>query len=218
LSQIPNPISARASVLAIPLGGLGEFGMNMMAYRTGDDILVVDAGLMFPEEELLGVDVVLPDITYLKQNLAMIRAIVLTHAHEDHIGALPYIMPELNVPVYGSRFTLALLRKKLTESGHLADAVLREMVPGEKISIGAFVVEPIHVTHSTVDCLALAIRTPAGVVIICRSIYTRLQDTGRRECWRCSATAPMPSAPAIRHRSAPCARSSRRWCGERREE
>ena len=165
MSQNPNPVNARASVLAIPLGGLGEFGMNMMAYRSGNDILVVDAGLMFPEEELLGVDVVLPDITYLKQNLSMVRGIVLTHAHEDHIGALPYIMPELKVPVYGSRFTLAMLRKKLTESGHLPEAVLREMVPGEKISIGAFEVEPIHVTHSTVDCLALAIRTPAGVII-----------------------------------------------------
>ena len=105
------------SLWAIPLGGLGEFGMNMMALRTGDDIIVIDAGLMFPEQELLGVDIVIPDITYLKQNKRMVRAIVLTHGHEDHIGALPYILGDLNVPVYGTQFTLALVRKKLEEHG-----------------------------------------------------------------------------------------------------
>ena len=99
------------SLTAIPLGGFGEFGMNMMALRLGDDILVIDAGMMFPESELLGVDLVIPDITYLKQNRAQVRAIVLTHGHEDHIGALPYILRDLNVPVYGTRFTLALVKK-----------------------------------------------------------------------------------------------------------
>jgi ribonuclease J len=99
------------SLTAIPLGGLGEFGMNMMALRVGDDILVIDAGMMFPESELLGVDLVIPDISYLKQNRAHVRAIVLTHGHEDHIGALPYILRDLNVPVYGTRFTLALVKK-----------------------------------------------------------------------------------------------------------
>ncbi len=152
-------------MLAIPLGGFGEFGMNMIAYRSGDDIIVVDAGLMFPEAELLGVDVVLPDITYLKQNIPAVRAIVLTHAHEDHIGALPYIIADLNVPVYGTRFTLALLRKKLSEGNHLDEARLREIVPGEILRLGAFEIEPIHVTHSTIDCVALAIRTPAGVIL-----------------------------------------------------
>ncbi len=139
--------------------------MNMLAYRCGDEILVVDAGLMFPEAELLGVDVVLPDITYLKQNLAFVRGIILTHAHEDHIGAMPYLLSELNVPIYGTRFTLALLRKKLEENGSIEEAVLREIVPGEKIGIGPFEIEPIHVTHSTIDCVALAIRTPVGVII-----------------------------------------------------
>ena len=105
------------SLTVIPLGGLGEFGMNMMALRFGEDIIVIDAGMMFPESELLGVDLVIPDITYLKQNRAHVRAIVLTHGHEDHIGALPYILRDLNVPVYGTRFTLALVKKRLEEAG-----------------------------------------------------------------------------------------------------
>jgi ribonuclease J len=153
------------SLTAIPLGGLGEFGMNMMVLRLGDDILVVDAGMMFPESELLGVDLVIPDITYLKQNRAHVRAIVLTHGHEDHIGALPYILKDLNVPVYGTRFTLALVKKRLDEAGLLESTTLREVIPSRMVEIGPFEVEFISVTHSTVDCVALAIRTPLGVVI-----------------------------------------------------
>jgi len=153
------------SLIAIPLGGLGEFGMNMMALRLGDDIIVLDAGMMFPESELLGVDLVIPDTTYLKQNRAMVRAIVLTHGHEDHIGALPYILKDLNVPVYGTRFTLALVKKRLDEAGLLDSTTLREVIPGRLVEIGPFEVEFIAVTHSTVDCVALAIRTPLGVVI-----------------------------------------------------
>ncbi|HEY6268819.1 MAG TPA: ribonuclease J [Candidatus Acidoferrum sp.] len=153
------------SLIAIPLGGLGEFGMNMMALRLGDDIIVIDAGMMFPESELLGVDLVIPDTTYLKQNRAMVRAIVLTHGHEDHIGALPYILKDLNVPVYGTRFTLALVKKRLDEAGLLDSTTLREVIPGRLVEIGPFEVEFIAVTHSTVDCVALAIRTPLGVVI-----------------------------------------------------
>lgn len=150
---------------AIPLGGLGEFGMNMLALRYGDDILVIDAGLMFPEAELLGVDLVVPDITYLKQNRSYVRAILLTHGHEDHIGAVPYLLPELNVPIYGTQFTLALLGKKLEEFGLTDQATLHEVLPGRRIEIGPFEVEFIYVTHSTIDCVALAIRTPLGVVI-----------------------------------------------------
>jgi ribonuclease J len=153
------------SLTAIPLGGLGEFGMNMMALRLGDDIIVIDAGMMFPESELLGVDLVIPDITYLKQNRANVRAIVLTHGHEDHIGALPYILRDLNVPVYGTRFTLALVKKRLDEAGLLESSTLREVLPGRLVEIGPFEIEFISVTHSTVDCVALAIRTPLGVVI-----------------------------------------------------
>ena len=153
------------SLTAIPLGGLGEFGMNMMALRLGDEIIVIDAGMMFPESELLGVDLVIPDISYLKQNRANVRAIVLTHGHEDHIGALPYILKDLNVPVYGTRFTLALVKKRLDEAGLLESTTLREVLPGRLVEIGPFEIEFISVTHSTVDCVALAIRTPLGVVI-----------------------------------------------------
>ena len=156
---------SKPSLWAIPLGGLGEFGMNMMALRSGDDILVIDAGMMFPEDELLGVDIVIPDITYLKQHRAMVRAIVLTHGHEDHIGALPYILRDLNVPIYGTSFTLALVRKRLAEHALLDSAVLHEIAPGGRTKIGAFEVEYIYVTHSTIDCVALAVRTPLGVII-----------------------------------------------------
>ncbi len=153
------------SLTAIPLGGLGEFGMNMMALRLGEDILVIDAGMMFPESELLGVDLVIPDITYLKQNRAHVRAIVLTHGHEDHIGALAYILRDLNVPIYGTRFTLALVKKRLEEAGLLDSTTLREVLPGRLVEIGPFEIEFISVTHSTIDCVALAIRTPVGVII-----------------------------------------------------
>jgi len=155
----------KPSLLAIPLGGLGEFGMNMLVLRVGDDMILIDAGMMFPEAELLGVDIVIPDITYLKQNREHLRAILLTHGHEDHIGALPYILRDLNAPIFGTRFTLALVHKRLEEHGLLDKADLREVIPGRKIEIGQFEVEFISVTHSTIDCVALAIRTPVGVII-----------------------------------------------------
>ena len=149
----------------MPLGGLGEFGMNCMAVRWGDDIIVIDAGLMFPEAELLGVDIVVPDISYLIENRQRVRAIVLTHGHEDHIGALPWILSELNVPVWGTEFTLAYVEDKLEEHGLLDAADLREIRPGERFKIGPFTVHPIQVTHSLVDCVALAVHTPLGVII-----------------------------------------------------
>ncbi|MFZ0881425.1 MAG: ribonuclease J [Candidatus Acidiferrales bacterium] len=156
---------SKPSVLAIPLGGLGEFGMNMLVLRCRDDIIVIDAGLMFPEAELLGVDIVIPDITYLKQHRHMVRAILLTHGHEDHIGSIPYILGDLNVPIYGTKFTLALVKKKLEEHGLLEEAKLNEIAAGQRIEIGPFQIEFLHVTHSTIDCVALAIRTPLGVII-----------------------------------------------------
>jgi len=149
----------------VPLGGLGEFGMNCMAVRWGDDILVVDAGLMFPESELLGVDIVVPDISYLTENRERVRGIVLTHGHEDHIGALPWVLSELNVPVWGTEFTLAYVEDKLEEHGLLETADLRELRAENRVKIGPFTVHPIQVTHSLVDCVALAIHTPVGIVI-----------------------------------------------------
>jgi ribonuclease J len=148
-----------------PLGGLGEFGMNCMAVRWGDDIIVIDAGLMFPESELLGVDIVVPDITYLLEHREKVRGIVLTHGHEDHIGGLPWILAELQVPVFGTEFTLALVENKLDEHELLDDADLREIRAGTRFNLGPFTINPIQVTHSLVDCVALAIHTPLGVVI-----------------------------------------------------
>ena len=149
----------------IPLGGLGEFGMNCLALRWEDDIIVIDAGLMFPESELLGVDIVVPDITYLVENKQCVRAIILTHGHEDHIGGLPWILSELKVPVYATEFTLAYVEGKLDEHKLLDEIELIEIEPRQKFSIGPFTIEPIRVTHSLVDCVALAIETPVGVVI-----------------------------------------------------
>jgi ribonuclease J len=149
----------------IPLGGLGEFGMNCLAIRWEDDIIVIDAGLMFPESELLGVDIVVPDITYLIENKQCVRAIILTHGHEDHIGGLPWILSELKVPVYATEFTLAYVEGKLDEHRLLDEIELIEISPKEKFTIGPFTIEPIRVTHSLVDCVALAVETPVGVVI-----------------------------------------------------
>src|SRR6266849_5829441 len=149
----------------VPLGGLGEFGMNSMAIRYGDDIIVVDAGMMFPDSELLGVDIVTPDFTYLEQNREHVRALILTHGHEDHIGAVPFLLSQLNIPVYGTAFTLALVERRLEEHDLLKEARLHTAKPGDRISIGPFVIELIRVTHSIVSAVALAITTPLGVVI-----------------------------------------------------
>jgi len=156
---------AQDKLKMIPLGGLGEFGMNCMALRWQNDIIVIDAGLMFPEEELLGVDIVVPDISYLTENRDKVRAILLTHGHEDHIGGLPWILSELNVPVYGTEFTLAYVEGKLDEHRLLDDADLQEMIPGKRFTLGPFSIMPIRVTHSLVDCVALAIHTPVGVIL-----------------------------------------------------
>ncbi len=156
---------AQDKLRMVPLGGLGEFGMNCMALRWQDDIIVIDAGLMFPEEELLGVDIVVPDISYLTENRTKVKAIVLTHGHEDHIGGLPWILSELNVPVYGTEFTLALVEGKLEEHRLLEDAELIEILPNNRFTLGPFSIMPIRVTHSLVDCVALAIHTPVGVVL-----------------------------------------------------
>lgn len=149
----------------IPLGGLGEFGKNMMAMRYGDDIIVIDAGMTFPEAELLGVDIVIPDFTYLKENAELVRGYVLTHGHEDHIGALPYVLAEINRPVYGTAFTLALVEGKLEEHGLLGSVKLHEVKAKQTIKIDPFSIEFIHVTHSIVNAAMLAITTPLGVIL-----------------------------------------------------
>jgi ribonuclease J len=149
----------------IPLGGLGEFGMNSMAIRYGDDIIVVDAGMMFPDAELLGVDIVTPDFSYLEQNSAYVRGVILTHGHEDHIGGVPFLLSQISVPVYGTAFTLALVERRLEEHQLLDEAVLHTVAPGDRLELGPFSIEFIHVTHSIVSCVALAITTPLGVVI-----------------------------------------------------
>ncbi len=154
-----------ASVRLIPLGGLGEFGLNMLAVASGDDLVVIDAGLMFPEAELLGVDVVIPDITFLKEQSHRIRGILLTHGHEDHIGALPYILRDLDVPVFGTRFTLALVRRRLEEHGLVEQVRLQEVAPRQTFRLGPFLIDPIQVTHSTADCVAFAVQTPAGTIV-----------------------------------------------------
>ncbi len=149
----------------IPLGGLGEFGMNCMAVRYGDDIIVLDAGMMFPDAELLGVDIVTPDFTYLEQNKEFVRGLVLTHGHEDHIGGIPFLLAQMNIPVYGTAFTLALVERRLEEHQMLDSAKLHKVKPGGKLVLGPFSIEFIHVTHSIVSCVLLAITTPLGVII-----------------------------------------------------
>lgn len=149
----------------VPLGGLGEFGMNSMALRYGDDIIVIDAGMMFPESELLGVDIVTPDFSYLEANADKVRGLLLTHGHEDHIGGIPFLLSLLNLPIYGTEFTLALVERRLDEHELLDEAKLNVVKPGDRIQLGPFEIEFIRVTHSIVSAVALAITTPLGVVI-----------------------------------------------------
>jgi ribonuclease J len=149
----------------VPLGGLGEFGMNMMSLTWGDTTIVIDAGVMFPDPDQLGVDLIVPDLTWLEQRRGQVKALVLTHGHEDHIGGVPYVLPLVDGPVYGTAFTLALLEPKLEEHGIEARERLRTVRPKETIAVGPFKIEFIRVTHSMPDCVALAIQTPIGMVI-----------------------------------------------------
>ena len=165
-SAPPAPSGLAPALSIIPLGGLGEVGMNMMVYQYGDDIIVVDAGVMFPDQEMLGIDVVIPDITFLKENIEKIRGIVITHGHEDHIGALPYLLPDLGYPpVYATPLTVGLIKAKLREWKMTDAAELFPMKPRESVTLGVFTVEYIRVTHSIVDGAALGITTPAGSII-----------------------------------------------------
>ena len=151
-------------VQIIPLGGLGEIGKNMTAIRVDDEIIVIDSGLMFPEEDMLGIDLVIPDITYLIENKDMVKAIVLTHGHEDHIGALPYVMKQIPVPVYGTRLTLGILEGRLKENG-VDSSNLHSVMAGDIINIGCFSVGFIRVNHSIPDAVGLSIKTPVGMIV-----------------------------------------------------
>ena len=148
----------------IPLGGVEEIGINMTVFEYGNDLIVVDAGLMFPEEDTLGVDFIIPDFSYLLNNREKVRAVILTHGHEDHTGALPFLLKELKIPVYGTPLTLGLVREKLREH-NLEDAELIPVMPRDIITIGVFSIEFVRVTHSIVDGVGLGITTPAGLVV-----------------------------------------------------
>ena len=149
----------------VALGGLGEFGMNMMALSWGETTIVVDAGVLFPEAELPGVDLIIPDLGYLQENGRRVAALVLTHGHEDHIGAVPYLVSQFDGPIYGTALTLALAGPKLEEHGIEAEGRLRTVAPNDRVTVGPFTIEFLRVTHSMPDCVALAIDTPAGLIV-----------------------------------------------------
>ncbi len=149
----------------IPLGGLGEFGLNMMVYETDQDIIVIDTGFMLPNSDMPGVDLIFPDIHYLVERHEKVRGILLTHGHEDHIGALAYVLQQIDAPVFGTQLTLSLTRGRLREYGVLDKAELNTIAPGDKVSLGDFTAEFIHVTHSIPDSVAIALQTPVGTVV-----------------------------------------------------
>ena len=151
-------------VQIIPLGGLGEIGKNMTVFRYGDDIILIDAGLMFPEDDMLGIDLVIPDISYLLENKDKVKAIFLTHGHEDHIGALPYVLKQLEVPVYGTALTLGILQGRLRENG-VSNENLITIKPGDRVGAGTFNLEFIRVNHSIPDAVSIVIKTPIGTII-----------------------------------------------------
>ncbi|MEG2539313.1 MAG: ribonuclease J, partial [Clostridium sp.] len=158
-------MSRKEKVKVIPLGGVNEIGKNITVIETKSEIVVVDGGLMFPDEEMYGVDIVIPDITYLLKNKDKVKGIMLTHGHEDHIGALPYILKQLNVPVYGTRLTIGMVETKLKEHGLLSTTTLKVVSPRDIISFEEISVEFIRNNHSIPDACSLAIHTPAGIIL-----------------------------------------------------
>ncbi len=148
-----------------PLGGLGQFGMNITAFRYDGQMIIVDCGMMFPDEDLLGADIAIPDLTYIEDHRDELIGIVLTHAHEDHVGALPFVLQSVEVPIYATQFTFALVEGKLQEFGLIDKVELRTIKQRQKFTLGPFEIEFIHVSHSLIECVALAIRTPVGVIV-----------------------------------------------------
>jgi ribonuclease J len=165
MNQSAVPAVSPATLEVVPLGGLGEFGMNMMAVSWEDTTILIDAGVMFPDPDQLGVDLIIPDMTYVEARRDQVKALILTHGHEDHIGGVPHVMPLFDGPVYGTAFTLALVEPKLEEHRIDAGERLKVVQPRDKITIGPFTIEFIRVTHSMPDCVALAIETPAGLIV-----------------------------------------------------
>ncbi|ETR72921.1 MAG: ribonuclease J [Candidatus Magnetoglobus multicellularis str. Araruama] len=159
------PIMDNLPLKIIPLGGLGEVGLNMMVIEYNKTLIIIDAGLMFPEEYMLGIDIVIPDFSYAKDRAENVAAIILTHGHEDHIGALPYVLKQISAPIYGTAYTLGLIRYKLEEHDLLHQVSLHEIFPRQKQIIGPFELDFIRVSHSVVDCVGLAIQTPVGCII-----------------------------------------------------
>jgi len=165
VSPYMDNITGQNPLRIIPLGGLGEIGLNMMAMEYDDSIIVVDCGLMFPEDYMLGIDIVIPDITYLKKNKEKVKAFIITHGHEDHTGALPFVLRDIKVPIYGTALTLGLIKEKLEEYNLDKETEFITVKPRGDVSIGPFDIEFIRVSHSIADGVGLAIKTPAGVVI-----------------------------------------------------
>ena len=219
-----DPSMTDHKLQVIPLGGLGEFGMNMTAIRFGDDIIVIDSGMMFPEAELLGVDLVMPDLTFLKENQSHVRALFLTHGHEDHIGAVPFFLSDIDIPVYATDFTLALVERRLEEYDLEREPRLIPVKPKQIVEIGPFRIEFIHVTHSIVSAVALAITTPLGVIIHTGDykvdptptdnelfdLHT-LADYGKRGVLLLLADSTNSDRPGYTEASAPCAPAWRRF-------
>jgi ribonuclease J len=165
MNQSAVPVVSPSTLEIVPLGGLGEFGMNMMAVSWEDTTIVIDAGVMFPDPDQLGVDLIIPDLTYLESRRDQLRALILTHGHEDHIGAVPHVLPLFDGPVYGTAMTLALIEPKLEEHSIDAGDRLKTVKPHDVVTVGPFSVEFIRVTHSMPDCVALAITTPVGLIV-----------------------------------------------------
>ena len=154
-----------SSLKVIPLGGLEQIGMNITAFEYEDSIIVVDCGLSFPEDDMLGIDLVIPDVTYLKNNIDKVKGFMITHGHEDHIGALPYILKDINVPVYATKLTMGIIENKLKEHELLGTTKRKVVKFGQSIILGQFRIEFIKTNHSIVDAAALAIYSPAGIIV-----------------------------------------------------
>ena len=165
MKQNKKQNNATSKLKIIPLGGLEQIGMNITAFEYEDSIVVVDCGLSFPEDDMLGVDLVIPDITYLKNNQDKVKGFIITHGHEDHIGALPYVLKELNVPVYATKLTMGIIENKLTEHNLIHNVRRKVTKFGQNINLGCFRIEFIKTNHSIVDAAALAIYSPAGIVV-----------------------------------------------------